>query len=390
MLRCIIFSSNHYKTLNPQKSYPLFPIQFSPKFKLCTTSSDSDSESDSFTVSYLINNIGFTRETALKASKRVRIKSLEKPNSVFTFFRNFGFSDTNIKKICIKEPWILASDTHNSILPKIEFFLSKGASISEISQLLTVSPRILQCSLENRIIPLFEFYKRILKCDKATICCMIRNSILLSNNLAPVNVKLLIDYGVCDASIVKLLLTRPTILGSTDLIDSLEEVKGLGFYPSTSTFGIALVAKKCMSKTRWNEKVDAFKKWGWSDEDVVESFRLQPSLMLSSVDKINLVMNFWVNQLGWNSLELTRRPQIFGFSLQKRIIPRALVVQYLQMKGLRKKYASLVTPFFWSEELFLRKYVFCFKEESDYLLKLYEENMKHAYTKENIDMPFTK
>ncbi|CAJ2662065.1 unnamed protein product [Trifolium pratense] len=390
MLRYIIFNSNHYKTLNPQKSYPLFPFQFSHKFKLCTTSSDSVSESESFTVSYLINNIGFTREKALKASKRVRFNSPEKPNSAFTFFRNFGFSDTDIKKICIKEPWLLTSDTHNSILPKIEFFLSKGASMSEISRLLMASPRILQFSLENRIIPHFEFYNRILKSDKATICCMIRHSILLAYNLVPVNVKLLIDYGVCDSSIVKLLLTRPTILGSIDLIKSLEEVKGLGFNPSTSTFGIALVAKKCMSKTRWNEKVVAFKKWGWSDEDIVESFRLQPNLMLSSVDKINLVMSFWVNQLGWNSLALTRKPQIFGFSLQKRIIPRALVVQYLQMKGLRKNYASLVTPFFWSEELFLRKYVYCFKEESKYLLKLYEENMNHAYTTENIEMPFIK
>jgi mTERF domain-containing protein len=394
MLRYIIFNSNHYRTLNPQKSYPLFPFQFSHKFKFCTTSSasesESESESDSFAVSYLINNIGFTRETALKALKRVRFKSPQKANSVFTFFRNFGFSDTNIKKIIIKEPWLLNSDTHNSILPKIQFFLSKGASISEISRLLTVSPRILQFSLENRIIPLFEFYNKILKSDKATICCMIRNSILLSYNLAPVNVKLLIDYGVCDSSIAKLLLTRPTILGSSDLINSLEEVKGLGFNPSNSTFGIALVAKKCMSKKLWDEKVDAFKKWGWSDEDVVESFRLHPSLMLSSVDKINLVMSFWVNQLGWNSLALTRKPQIIGFSLQKRIIPRAFVVQYLLMKGLRKKCASLVTPFFWSEELFLSKYVFCFKEESDYLLKLYEENMNHTYTKENMDMPFIK
>jgi hypothetical protein len=54
---------------------------------------------------------------------------------------------------------------------------------------------------------------------------------------------------------------------------------------------------------------------------------------------------------------------------------------------LRKKNASLVAPFTWSEDLFLSKYDVCFKDESDYLLKLYEENMKLRYTKEYVDMP---
>ncbi|XP_050920899.1 transcription termination factor MTERF15, mitochondrial [Lathyrus oleraceus] len=330
----IIFHCHHYIPKLPIH----FPFQFSHNFKLCTTTSHSESDSDSFTVSYLINTIGFTRETALKASKRIRIKSPEKPNSVFTFFRNHGFPDSSIKKILIKEPWLLSTDTHNSIRPKFEFFISKGVSLSEVATLLT----------------------------------------------------LMMDYGVCDSSIARVFLTRPTILGTTDLIHTLEEVKGLGFDPSTSTFGIALIAKKCMSKALWDEKVEVFKKWGWSDQAVIQAFRMQPSLMLASIDKINLVMSFWVDRLGWDSLALTRRPQIFGFSLQKRVIPRALLLQYLMMKGLRKKNASLVAPFTWSEKQFLSKYVVCFKDESDYLLKLYEENMNLAYTKENIDMPFTK
>jgi len=54
--------------------------------------------------------------------------------------------------------------------------------------------------------------------------------------------------------------------------------------------------------------------------------------MLASVQKINLVMSFWVNLLGWNSLALAKRPNIFALSLQRRIIPKALVLQYLLMK----------------------------------------------------------
>jgi mTERF domain-containing protein len=170
----------------------------------------------------------------------------------------------------------------------------------------------------------------------------------------------------------------------------LEEVKGLGFNPSLITFGIALIAKECMGKKLWDKKFDTFKKWGWSDETVIQAFRSYPNLLTASIDKINLVMSFWVNQLGWNSLAVAKLPNMFAYSLHERIIPRASVLQYILMKGLREKNASIVTPFRYNEKLFLDKFVFSFKEESDNLLKRYEDKMELAYTKENIGMPLTK
>jgi len=172
------------------------------------------------------------------------------------------------------------------------------------------------------------------------------------------NVNLMSDFGVSDSVIAGLLRSWPSIFGSKDLIKSLEEVKGLGFHPSITTFGIALKAKKSLSKKLWDEKVDAFKKWGWSDENIVEEFRSQPNLMLISIDKIDLLMSFWVNQLGWNSLALTKWPHMFSYSLEKRIIPRASVMQFLLMKGLRKKNASFVAPFSFSEKNVLEQVCF--------------------------------
>ena len=203
------------------------------------------------------------------------------------------------------------------------------------------------------------------------------------------NINLMTDFGVSDNVIASMLQSRPSVFGSKDLIKSLEEVKCLGFHPSKTTFGIALAVKKGLSKKLWDEKVDAFKKWGWSDEDVIRVFRSQPNLMFVSIDKIDLLMSFWVNRLGWNSLALTKWPHMFSYSLEKRIIPRASVMQFLLMKVLRKKNASLVRPFGYSENMFLSKYVYNFKEESDYLLKLYDGKMKLAYTKENNGMTFT-
>ncbi|XP_045790979.1 transcription termination factor MTERF15, mitochondrial-like [Trifolium pratense] len=367
-------------------------------FRYCsttTTTSQSESGKHPFAVSYLINNFGFSHESALKAfnQKRVRFNTLEKPNSVIKFFKNNGFSHSNIGIIIRKEPWLLSSQPHKRLLPKFQFFISKGVSSSDIVSLLTANPRILHISLEKRIIPLFELLSKFFKTNKDVIFCLIRRSYGFSHytyDRIVANINLMSAFGVCDSGIGSVLLIAPSIICSTDLIDTLKEVKGLGFDPSNITFGQAMIAKKGLSKKIWDEKVDTFKKWGWSDEAFFQVFRSRPNLMMVSIDKVNLLMSFWVNQLGWNSLALTKMPQIFSYSLHKRIIPRASVLQYLLMKGLRKNNASLVTPFSYNEKMFLSKFVFSFKGESDYLLKLYEEKMKLAYSEENNGMPLTK
>jgi mTERF domain-containing protein len=164
------------------------------------------------------------------------------------------------------------------------------------------------------------------------------------------------------------------------MVKLVKELKDMGFRPSKVSFGTALEAKLSVYKILWNEKVDAFKKWGWSDEDVMEAFRRQPQCMLTSIDKINLSMSFWVDQLGWDVLALAKRPSVFTYSLEKRIIPRTSIVQFLLKKGLRKKTASLTCPIIVSEELFLDTFIKRYKEESSYLLKMYEEKLNLAYT----------
>jgi mTERF domain-containing protein len=101
--------------------------------------------------------------------------------------------------------------------------------------------------------------------------------------------------------------------------------------------------------------------------------------MLTSIDKINSVMDFWVNQMGWDACAIAKAPHILPLSLEKRIIPRAPVVQFLLEKGLRKKNASLTYPFFMHEKLFRDGYLKRHKEGS-YLLKLYDEKLNLAYT----------
>ena len=341
----------------------------------CLRFSTITSNQHSFTESYFINKFGFSPESALKAAKRVHFETPENPDSVLSFFRNYGFSNSQIQNIIRTDPRLLSCDPDRRVLPKIEFLLSRGASTSDIVHMVTNGSIILQRSLENHIIPSYELLKGILRSDEQTIACIKSYTQLLFPSRIHSNVKLLRDNGVPDSNIARLLLKRPSVLCSVDLGKAVDELLQLGFNPSKAVFSLALIAKKAVSKHQWDAKIDAYKKWGWSEEVILEAFRRQPHCMLSSTVKINAVMSFWVKDLGWDSLSLAKRPQIVGLSLEKTIIPRASVLQVLISKGFMKKNASLLTPFRISEDVFLEKFVKRFSEETSRLLKVYEGKM---------------
>ncbi|OIV95598.1 hypothetical protein TanjilG_23829 [Lupinus angustifolius] len=334
--------------------------------------STKTSQSHSFIVSYLINNLGFSSETALKASKRLRFNTSQKPDSVLAFFKSHGFSDSQVSSIITKTPHLLSSDPHKNFMPKFEFFASKGASSSEIVLAVTKNHSLLLSSLENNIIPMYGLIRRFFESDEKALHYFLNwPDLLQKKNHVKQNLELLFDEGVKDSNFYFIGM-KACVFHSDELRKAVDEVKELGFDPSTSSFLAALAAKATVPKAKWDEKVDAFKSWGWSEETIAAAFKRHPRCMLTSKEKINAVIRFWVNQLGWNSSYLAMFPVVFGYSLEKRIIPRASVVQYLLSQGLIKKNASLYTPFVLSEEIFLEKYVKAFNAESFQLLKLYK------------------
>ncbi|XP_027189197.1 uncharacterized protein [Cicer arietinum] len=328
------FNSWRHKPLLYFKTVTFSPISQNPlplSLYFCTNTSHSTS----FAVSYLIHNFGFSPQSANKlcSTHRVKFKTNQKPDSVLNFFKNHGFSNTQLHNMITKAPWLLSCDPIKRVLPKFQFFLSNGASNSDIVDFVSKNPVVLYASM-NQMVPTYELVYRFLKSHKDTIACVNQCSSFFGDRVVPHNITLLIENGVTDSNIARMLQRRSKIFNRRGILKVVGELKDLGFNPSKSGFSIALLAKITVNKTLWKEKVDAFKKWGWSDQDVLEAFRRQPHCMLTSIDKINLVMTFWVNQLGWDAMALVKGSAILLLSLEKRIIPRAQVVQYLLKKVL--------------------------------------------------------
>ncbi|KAM4118870.1 hypothetical protein ACJW30_03G016000 [Castanea mollissima] len=341
----------------------------------------STSNQHSFTVSYLRNPCGFSPEAALSASKHVNFENPHKADLVISFFKHHGFSQTQISNVIREYPRVLASDPHKTLLPKLEFFHSKGFTTSDIATVLSRNSRILKRSLKNHIFPSFVFFENFLGTDGNTITAVRRFPgiliVKLDTHVVP-NINLLRENGVPESNICTLIKKCPRIIttGAIRFKEIVEEVKEMGFNPLGLSFILAIFAMRGMNKSTWERKVNAYRRWGLSEEEILVAFGRSPQCIMASEDKIMRVMDFLVNKMGLEASLIVKRPKLLNFSLEKRLIPRALVIQVLQSKGLIKKLFYLPAVFEDAEELFLQKFVMPYEKEASELLQLYKERLE--------------
>ncbi|XVF82946.1 hypothetical protein PTKIN_Ptkin16aG0092700 [Pterospermum kingtungense] len=339
------------------------------------------SNEHSFTVSYLINSCGFSPESALSVSKAVQVETPQKPDSVISFFKNHGFSQTQIRSVIKKHPKFLLCNPEKALLPKFQFFHSKRISSSDLTRILSANPEILRRCLDNCIIPNFNSFKDFAHCDDIKVFQAYKNSsdILVRDfrSFVAPNLAILNDYGVPESIVMSELVVHPRAFAvkSDRFRIAVEDVKKLGLNPSKHNFLVALKALLQVSNSARERKFDVLKQWGWSHEDIVSAFEKFPRLMMFSEHKITATMDFFVNTMGLKSSDIAKRPLFLSFSLERRIIPRCSVIQALLSKGLIEKF-SINCVLVCNEKEFLLKYVFPY--EDPYILKLYEEKLEHS------------
>ncbi|XP_031273770.1 uncharacterized protein LOC116132256 [Pistacia vera] len=243
-------------------------------------------------------------------------------------------------------PSLLLANPEKSILPKFEFFNSFGITDAELVSVCSSKPTILDRSLENQLIPNYKFLKSVLLSDAKIIKSLTNKSWLFHYDLAKtVSPKLVVlrELGMPGHS-VALILTcySHIVLQKREKFDkNIKKVIEMGFDPQKSGFIHAMQAFVAMSQSTWEHKLDIFRGWGWSDEDIMLVFRKCPNCMNASERKIMNAMDFLVNKIGWQSTDIALCPDIFLMSLEKRVIPRCLVIKVLRSKGLVKKKYNL-------------------------------------------------
>ncbi|OMO95535.1 Mitochodrial transcription termination factor-related protein [Corchorus olitorius] len=114
-----------------------------------------------------------------------------------------------------------------------------------------------------------------------------------------------------------------------------------------------------------------------SEEQIWEAFLKYPRVMSASEDKIAKTMEFLVNTMGIQPSVIAKPGVVFRRSLEKHIVPRGLFVQDLISNGIAIEF-TFSSLFDISDEYFLNRFVYRFKDKAPELLKLYKQKVDAA------------
>ncbi|XLR08743.1 hypothetical protein HN51_063750 [Arachis hypogaea] len=145
----------------------------------------------------------------------------------------------------------------------------------------------------------------------------------------------------------------------------------MGVDPKKANFVPALYATY-LPKSMWDKKVELFKRFGLTDDNIREAFVKHSCFMLISVQKIEACIEFFVKELGWKPVDVTNYPLLLSLDLEKRVVPRAAVLKILMANGVIKS-GRYLFAYCVSEEMFFKNYVNRDKNHARDLLKVYHE-----------------
>ncbi|KAK1278131.1 hypothetical protein QJS04_geneDACA003508 [Acorus gramineus] len=349
-----------------------------PCLKSISTAPEANetSEASDFTVSYLVNTCGLSTDSALKASKRVQLKTTENPDSVLSFIKSYGFSDTQIAKMISCRPELLSFNPDKTIKPKMDFLRDAGFSTPDLIFVLSRNSTILGRSLDNQIVPAYGFLKGILGTREVVVSTTKRAPYLLHSDLHKMigpKIGVLRDHGVPDSSISAFMKQqpRPFLIDLDRFTEAITKVKAMDIRPSSSSFYFALGTILGISESHWEEKFELYRSFGWSEDDILSAFKKQPQIMTLSKVKMRKMMNFFLKEPGLGLSIISSWPHLLLFSLEKTIIPRWSVIRVLTSHGILNKDPNVSTIFKSKEKKFLEKYVIKYKEKFPQVLQAY-------------------
>lgn len=329
------------------------------------------------------NSFSAISTTSSVINQHDSIKSAPVP----TLLRDYGLPETHISNLVKNSPDLLSITSETTLKPKFDFFNSVGISPSDLSKILFSDPTILKRDLKKRFIPSFEFLKNVLHSNDDVIAAIKRATWIvkldLEEQMAP-NIAVLREHGVPDEPFISFLVKScPNVLvKKPDRFKKIvEEVKEMGFNASKWNFVDAVKVLISTSNLAWEQKSEVYRRWGWSEDDIQSAFKKAPLCMTFSDKKIEQVMDFLVNKMGWPASEVVEVPGVIDSSLEKWIMPRCLVVQLLLTKGLIKEKISLRSFVTCGEKQFVKKFVTNHCAKVPELLRLYQRKAEDLQLK---------
>ncbi|PON59692.1 Mitochodrial transcription termination factor [Parasponia andersonii] len=354
------------------------PVSYLKSFSTLSPPTSSSSS----TADFLRTSLGLSPEQALVAAQTIGREPKPKSDAVVALFRRYGFSSEQITQIFVKNPQVLWCDADKILGPKLQFLSENGFADEVLARVLSADPYVLNRSLEKHIAPSVRLLKSFFGCSDGVISLLLtkRGTWVLhqySEAMEP-NIEMLRSLGVPEKSIVKMLLIRPRALARDvdQFAELVNEARRIGFDTSSLMFIHGIATLSGMKKDKWVSKIEVFKSFGWTEEQVRAVVVKQPQVMDSAEERIKRSLDFFTNELKWGPNELCKYPNSLMLSFEKRILPRTVVLGHLVSKGLVDK-KSIGGAYLLTDAKFMNKFVQCYLADiPQQLFDLYQNKVK--------------
>ncbi|TXG54828.1 hypothetical protein EZV62_020084 [Acer yangbiense] len=225
--------------------------------------------------------------------------------------------------------------------------------------------------------PFIDFLKGFLQTDDNLTRALLKVSPVIGRNFEKIivpNINTLRAYGVPEPHIVKLfLLAHRSFLLRFDLFEKrVDAIEKMGFEPTSKSFTLAVRSMATISKSNWEKKKEILINLGWSEDEFYFAFKRQPIFVLTSVKKIEILMDFFVEKLGLKPSDIVRRPNLLLASLEGRIIPRWSVIKVLKSKKLLEKDVDVGLSLAVNSKQFEKKFVIPYMDKTPEVMKAYQ------------------
>ncbi|GAB2289501.1 hypothetical protein Dimus_023811 [Dionaea muscipula] len=344
----------------------------------------------------LVNNPALSRGAASTPTTLTKVpvcRSAEKKNnsnSTIDFLKKIGLDDSQVEKIVNSYPSLPRCDVEKTLIPKIRVLQDFGICGSELISVIASNPSLLWRLSSKNLLAKLDFLKSILGSVENARNAVKKGQRLLYVSLTDIlqpNLELLKSYGISDERLQKLLVKDPWSLcyNPERVQESLVGVEQvLGIPRESGMFFQGYKAMVSLGKRDLELKFELFKRYGWSESDVLVMVKRSPQCLCISEAKLKTGMDFFVNKLGYEIGFLAERAALLAFSMEKRILPRHAIMQVLQEKELLRRNPSIYSVMCATESRFLEAYVLPFK---DNLPELYEA---YAGGKKSVDSSVQK
>ncbi|CAA0843359.1 Unknown protein [Striga hermonthica] len=297
---------------------------------------------------FLTNKHQFPPEVASRAAPILsRSHRPENFDSVLSFFKQTGFTNSHLEKMLISRPRLLAADLEKIIKPKIQVFQDFGFPSDDIAAIISKEPRILQVRLETKLVPALSWLMDLLgSIDKVARALRKSGWLIfgdLENTTLP-NVQTLMSRGMSRDQLVRLINYMPRVMlyKPETLSRCLENMDKTEVVWSSKLYVYAVGIVCSMPGGAWERKLQAFREiLEFSQDDIVRVLRQNPTVFSVSEDKMRLVKKVLLGTGKYDASSIAKYPTVLMHSIERRCKPRFEILGILESRGFIDKWLPL-------------------------------------------------